>query len=164
MTSTDIQLSTGTSASGPTSTSRQCSAQAGGDNDLGKLVVLPGAGDGPVEVVVTTGVGQSADACLAAADATAGAGVGCIVERRIFDFSAHMVVSGTVLMPKACLNVACGAGTTCVAATGGPRCAPIPTCTSGGCIGEGDAGVDATMPPPVDSGGPMTRDWPHATS
>jgi hypothetical protein len=146
VTSTDLQLSSASGATEPTSTSTRCDAQGAGTSYLGKLVILPDPAQSPVEILVVTGIHQSADSCMNGASvADAGPGAGCIFERRTWSFNQHEVISASILMPAVCENVACGAGTTCTPVGGAAQCLPIPACGSGGCSSV-DASVDAVAP------------------
>lgn len=111
------------------------------DRRVGTLVVTPGAGRGAI--VVVAGVNRRASECL-----SDGYG-GCVVARRLFSFVDHVPLTIPIALEVDCLDVPCGARSTCV----GKACVSSETpCDESGCRPPGtlpDGGrevVDADAP------------------
>jgi len=129
--------------------SHACAAREAGDNYLGKLVVVPSAGQAaPVEVIVVTGIHESPESCIEAGY-VAGPGAGCIVERRSWTFLPDTPLRSTVVMPGVCENNPCSGAQTCTAlGTGGQdagsSCVAVPSCK--GVCGAPVVGADYSSP------------------
>lgn len=88
----------------PGSLSMQCNG-----GNLGTLVVTPSDVNAELAVRVVTGVGKSAEDCIAA-----GFKGGCIVARRALRFLAHEKVRVPIAMDASCIDIPCGPTESCV--------------------------------------------------
>lgn len=123
-----------------------------GSGRIGTLVVVPsGDNDEEVAVRVVTGVGKSAQACVAS-----GYTGGCIVARRAIRYLPHTPLKMPIFMGIDCLDVPCGETETCFKGQCVPAVIDPYQCENGNCQpllpdGGVDGGSDAA--PDQSSGG-----------
>lgn len=111
------------------------------EGHIGTVVILPNESRGSAVLQVTTGVGESPEACVV--DGYKG---GCVVARRAISFVPHTRLTLPVVMQNGCLNVPCDESSTCI----NGACQLIEHL-------DLDAGAPPDASPPVDASAPDAK-------
>ena len=144
----DTLASTSIDAASNTTRTQQCSNSTP-YNEVGTLVIVPGASGGGARVTVSVAGAASlngnpapdSDACLTQASNANG----CLVTTRTISFISHRALDLPILIDSRCANVTCPAGATCIAGQCQSQCVD---CDDGGTDAPPDVGGDSG--PPLD--------------